>query len=450
MLNYWFVLGREPLLSAAEIAAIFKSTNYQIEPPLLKISIPELNTEATAVLMKRLGGTIKIGVEMAESLSESELLDAIATELHTVEGKIHFGISLYEKVEPGAKSRSRGEQLIDTVYQWGKEIKRRLKEAELSVRHVYNREAILSSVTVEKNGLTKRGREFLICQDDGGDGRGRKFSAPTPSVTYSLAKTLAVQPFEAFGARDFGRPGRDDLSGMLPPKLALMMLNIATKSPGVGTDCNPSLLLDPFCGSGTILTEAMLLGYTKLIGSDVSEKAIEDSRKNVEWVQGNWKLETRNWGSELFQSDIKNISQKITPASIDSIVTEPYLGKPLKGNELPEQLMAQKDELKKLYLESFQQFFTILKPGGRVVFVIPRFRTNHFAPSPARRAPSNDWGGEVRGGGSNNGWLIIDCVEEIKKLGFLVVPLLPQHDFLLYARSDQRVGREIWRFEKRK
>ena len=89
---------------------------------------------------------------------------------------------------------------------------------------------------------------------------------------FSLAQTEAVQPFEQFSARDFGRPGRDDLSGMLPPKLAIIMINLAQ------TPLN-SILLDPFCGSGTILSEAVLLGYTNLIGTDISEKAIADSKK---------------------------------------------------------------------------------------------------------------------------------------------------------------------------
>ncbi len=214
----------------------------------------------------------------------------------------------------------------------------------------------------------------------------------------------------------------------LPPKLAVMMLNLA-QVPDGGT------VLDPFCGSGTILTEAMLLGCTKLIGADISEKAIEDSQKNIQWIQ-QWQFITPpseggaqgGVGTEspitLFQSDIKNLSQKIPPSSVDSIVTEPYLGKPLKGHETAEEIEAQALELKQLYLAAFKEFYNVLKPDGRVVFIIPRFKIR-------------------------NDWKRIDCIEDIKKLGFSVIPLLPDHDSLLYARPDQRVGREIWRFEKR-
>ena len=64
----------------------------------------------------------------------------------------------------------------------------------------------------------------------------------------------------------------------------------------------------------------------------------------------------------------------ISPKSIDAIVAEPYMGKPLKGNEPKEDLFKQAIELKKLYLSAFAQFHKLLKPKGKVVFLIPRFK----------------------------------------------------------------------------
>ncbi len=412
MLPYWFVLGREPLLSAAEIASVFELADVTTEFSILKAKISELTDSNVTRYMQRLGGTVKIAAERGNQLTEAELLAAITEELKTVDGKIHFGLSLYEK-EQGTMNK---EQCVDTVYRWGKKIKQDLKENGLSVRHAFNREAVLSSVSVEKNGLTKRGREFLITR--------------SKNNLYSFAKTVAVQPFEAFGARDFGRPGRDDVSGMLPPKLALMMINVSQLKPD-------QTVLDPFCGSGTILTEAKLLGFKNLIGSDISEKAIEDTKKNLEWVatrnneQGainKYIAQTTTPSTEaisrLLAIDSQKLSTVIIENSINVIVTEPYLGKPLKGNETEAALQSQAAELKQLYLNAFSEFYKLLKPGGRIVFIIPRFKTR-------------------------TGWVRIDCAEEIKKIGFALKPLLPAHDFLLYARSDQRVGREIWRFEKR-
>src|SRR5207247_323255 len=93
-------------------------------------------------------------------------------------------------------------------------------------------------------------------------------------AAWSLARTVALQPFEEFGQRDFGRPGFDAASGMLPPKVALMMLNLS----GIPRE---GAMLDPFCGSGTILMEAFVQGYANITGSDISAAAAESTKKNI-------------------------------------------------------------------------------------------------------------------------------------------------------------------------
>jgi len=420
--KFWFILGREPLIAAAEIGAVLGfGKNYEYAPPILKVdglslrekrSNPKDNEITTvaqgdlamtepAILIKRLGGTIKIAKEMADSVTEEKLKNIIIEELKTVEGKINFGLSIYSQTNINLKE----------VKNLGLQIKKALKEEGLSVRYVENRETILSSVTVEKNGLTGRGREFLI--EKSGD-------------AFSLAKTEAVQPFEEFSARDFGRPGRDSASGMLPPKLAMMMINLA-QAPKNG------VLLDPFCGSGTIISEAALLGYKILIGSDNSEKAIADSKKNIEWIKQKFPISNFQFPINFQVSNVQNLSRILKHESIDAVVTEPYLGKPLRGQETREELLKQTNELKTLYIEAFRQFSSILKPNGVVVFIIPRFSAK---------------GGSASGGKFSNEWITIDCKNNIETLGFKSVPFLEQHPYLLYARPDQRVGREIWKFEK--
>lgn len=377
-------MGREPLLSAAEIAAVFGIG--EIKNSILKLS---LNNFDSAKTIRRLGGTIKIGDGLGADLAENELIEKIVAELKTVSGKINFGLSFY------------GENAnLDLIEKWGKQIKNILKNENYSARYVFKREPILSSVTVDKNGLAERGREFLITQNQN---------------KFSLAKTLAVQPFEAFGARDFGRPGRDDLSGMLPPKLALMMVNLA-QIPLSG------VILDPFCGSGTILTEALALGYKNLTGTDISDKAISDTKKNLEWVAKMSGIKYKPSDVELFQADITDLSAKIKHHSVDAIITESYLGKPLRGRETEEELRQQAEELKKLYLTSFEQFKKVLKKDSTVIFLIPRFRFK-------------------------NNWITIDLKPAVEKLSFKTDQLLPGHDRLIYARPNQLVGREVWRFK---
>ncbi len=390
--KYWFILGRETQISAAEIVAVLNTKKYEIINSILKTESTISNPKD---LIKKLGGTIKIAKEMANQTKEQDIENLIIEELKTVPGKINFGISLYTNERNDFAD-------MKLAQEFGKKIKKSLKAEGLSVRYVENREPILSSVTVEKNNLTGRGREFII-QKNG--------------LFFSLAKTEAVQPFEEFSARDFGRPGRDDLSGMLPPKLAMMMINLA-QTP------TTSVLLDPFCGSGTILSEALLLGYTNLIGTDISEKATSDTRENMAWIADQFGISNNNMNIKIQTESVENINSIVASNSIDAIVAEPYMGRPLKGNEKREDLVKQAGELKNLYLQAFSKFSKILKPKGRIVFLIPRFKYQ-------------------------NDWIQIDCQKEIQQLGFKLINFFEDRPSLLYARPNQRVAREIWGFEKK-
>ncbi len=414
--RWWFILGREPLLSLAELFAVLKipltswpTNRAEYITPLCRISG---TFDEASMVIQQLGGTVKIAAELDRGLSESALVAAILKELRTIEGKIHFGISWYG-AEPGAWSLQR-------IEHWGKEIKKQLTVAGRSVRYIYKGETTLSSVTVAKNGLDKRGREFIITRINGKDS--------TDSNYYGLAKTIAVQPFEEFSARDFGRPGRDSRSGMLPPKLAMMMINIATASlPQFTIHSSQFTVLDPFCGSGTILTEAVLLSYKNIIGADVSTKAVADTKQNFDWLNHHYSPLSTHYSLQLFQSDVRDLSQKIPQHSVDAIVTEPYLGPPLRSRESLEQIKKNCQELFGLYRDAFVEFKKVLRPGGITVFIIPRFFV----------------------GGA---WHTISdkLIPELKTLGFTKERLLPTEitptTYILYHRPEQMVGREIWKF----
>jgi tRNA G10 N-methylase Trm11 len=70
--------------------------------------------------------------------------------------------------------------------------------------------------------------------------------------------------------------GREvERSGALRPTVAAAMVSLAGVPSGV--------LLDPCCGSGTILREASAAGWT-VEGSDLDQMAVEIARKNVPQV----------------------------------------------------------------------------------------------------------------------------------------------------------------------
>jgi tRNA G10 N-methylase Trm11 len=357
-MKYFFLLGSNPTLSLAELSAVFalgENLGYKAEL-VGKQNVLVLDLEesiATSALIKKLGGTIKIGI------IDSEVKPTPATILPTLKnlvkgitpvGKFKFGISYY------------GENKLNTKV-LGMELKKFLKESDISSRWVTSKETELSSVVVGQNKLTTSGKEFVLLQ---------------ANDKLLIGYTLAVQPFKELSFRDYGRPARDDLSGMLPPKLAQIMINLT----GINVETrHGASLLDPFCGSGTILTEAILMGFKNLIGSDISKKAIEDTKKNVEWVAKNYKLQTlptclpdRQAGRQvtnykLFNKSASQISQVLKSNSIDAIITEPYLG-PQRGRI---DFNKVKHELEKLYSESFAEFKKILKPSGKIVMIWPVF-----------------------------------------------------------------------------
>jgi len=337
-MKYFFQLGSNRNLSIAEVYSIFKENNKSmrlINANILllesdeKINIPEL--------LKRMGGTIKIGFiknEIKTKRHLDEIIKKIIGLFPETETKTKFGISYYGKINIDPKKLGMG-------------LKNKLKEKNINSRWVQSREKILSSVIVGQNKLIEKGIEISLIND--GD-------------QILLAQTLAIQDFKELSFRDYGRPARDDESGMLPPKLAMMMINLS------GAKENETIL-DPFCGSGTVLSEALFLQYKKLIGSDKSDKAVLDTKRNMEWILRKYNLKTKPL---VFQSDATQLSHEKKIKKIDKIITEPYLG-PQRGSRNFFQI---KKDLDILYTKTIHEFSKILNSKGSVVMIWPIFLTN--------------------------------------------------------------------------
>lgn len=390
MKKYFFVLGSNNDLSLAEIKALFPNNAwYKYGTVVISEFQAELNI---ANLINSLGGIIKIGEIVNEfSLANRRALsDGVKNEIilsakkNEAEGKFNFGFSFYED------NRVPGD-----FFKLGLAVKKDLKSIGISSRMVTSREKILSSVVVEQNNLISKGVELCLITDKRG---------------IFLGKTLAVQPFKALAHRDFGRPQRDDHSGMIPPKLAQIMINLARRD---DKDYDKKIILDPFCGSGTILTEAYLMNFKKIIGSDLSDKAVSDSIKNIDWIidwanKGQDKKKEENI-FEVFQSDVLSLDDKIEKNYIDYIVCEPYLG-PQRGYQKFDEVVS---ELNELYSKAISVFYKILKTKGRVVMIWPQFRAE----------------GKL--------WKINPTVGDFKISSSVV-----------YGRDEQKVWREIVTLEK--
>lgn len=376
---YLFRLGHQPHVSFAEVIAVFSARSIFFTTVLQNNEYLLISTENEIdcpSLMEQLGGIVWIAEkvkDIAEGESPEEEL-AIYLDKQVPAGKINYSF--------------RGGDAKHIAL----EAKTVLKEYKRSARYIEPK----NTATIIHNGLLESGTDITF-------------------YTSALFATRAVQPIDDFSQRDYGKPGVDSRSGMLPPKLARTMINLSGKNPKYIT------ILDPFCGSGVLLMEAAALECKNIIGSDTSKKAIEDSEKNMDWVKG--KLPNANYQVQIFECDAKGIANKVEKETVDVVATEPFMGKPLRGRESKVDLERQARELSLLYIESFGQFKRILKPSGVVIFIIPRFKYK-------------------------DDWIMVNCLEQIQKMGFKLEPFMKDHESLLYWRKGQHVGREIWRFKK--
>lgn len=396
-MKYFFVLGTNPALSLAELLAVVKFDSYLLACSDLLIVSSETEINPVA-LIKRLGGIIKIGVIKYELKSGSKHEDlllktselAIAKQKSAGEGKFNFGFSDY-----GQKYFNKKDL--------GLKLKKYFSEHKISSRFVVSQEKNLSSVVVEQNKLLKRGVEIILTESGG--------------VTF-IGETLAVQPFKDLSRRDYGRPARDDQSGMIPPKLAQVLINLAQITK------NDDLIVDPFCGSGTILSESILLGYKNIFGSDISIVAVENTKKNISWTKELYGL--KDIKMKFLVKNVVDVSKFIKSESVDAIITEPYLG-PQRGRIEFEAVIK---DLEVLYTKALQEFYKILKSRGRIAMVWPVF----YGDRPIY--PNID-----------NFKVLSALPTELMQNQF-VKNFLSERNTIIYGRSGQKVFREIILLEK--
>lgn len=398
----FFILGTHPDLAKAEILSVV-GLNSKILLESSTVLVLEHVEMPLEDLQNRLGGTIKIGVILDEYLGADAraCANAIVGKASEATGKnkITFGFSAYDLGNPKAVQR-----IARSFKTLGGEIKNALRDTDRPVRFVMAKEDALTSVVVETNGLCESGGEFCL------------FATSTSII---LGRTSTVQDFKAWSDRDFGRPARDSRSGMLPPKLARMMINLGNPVRGEGTPpITEKVILDPFCGSGTIPMEAALMGFKHIIGSDISEKAIKDSNTNTDWLYAQKFLHpvTQKSEIEFHVSKAEDVSTFLANP-VDAIVAETFLGPPKHGWDRPA-LEALKAELMKMYRDSLNTLAKKITSDGTIVIAFPAFVVkNEIIKLPLKKA-IEDAGLTIDGA-----WI--------------------------YKRPDQMTAREIVRMKKR-
>lgn len=373
-MQYFFKPGRLLDLSYAELDSVLKaqiSGDYSlklVEDRFFLVTAKTTNEEMVSIF-HRLGGFVSFG----EMISD---LDAFL-EGYAARKNIEFGISrnVSKKTEWGDRE----------VSQLANKIKKSFTSQKISTRFILPDGYALNAAQVTKNELINKGFELIIMQKS--------------AKEHIYGRTLAVQDIDAFAEREYERPGTDREMGVLPLKLARIMTNLAGQDKGI--------IWDPFCGSGTILLEALLLG-NDVIGSDIDPMAINNSQRNIDWLYEKEDLGEGRYN--LFEYDIKKmdkrVSRKLTDTEVSAVVTEPYMGPPqrrpmgvAKAKELLENVSV-------LYRAMFETVQRISSKGFKVVIVVPSYKTHKgWATMSVNQLIGNRWKIDNRKWGKDLHWM---------------------------------------------
>ena len=167
--------------------------------------------------------------------------------------------------------------------------------------------------------------------------------------------------------REFKKPYSDIKSGMIPSKLAKIMINLGVKE-------NTTAIYDPYCGTGTILTEAILQGFN-VYGSDISQEQTSGTIQNIQWIIDEYNI-SKTIKYEIFKHNATTMPDriKVTDDNI-TIITEPYLGK-LWTSKINKSVQNRKiiDKIDKTIEESIKSLSKILKNSQRLVIIVPAFK----------------------------------------------------------------------------
>ena len=350
----------------AELSAYFGDSVKKIAPNL---AVFESNK---TVDINRFGGTLKFGKLISEK--PIDYLLNLNTKDGKFSGKFTIGVSDYSK---GAKKfKTQGEAL---------KIKRLLSKNGRSARVLQNTDAALSTATSHHNQMGEKDGhvEFLI--------NGKEWYVLT-----------GVQNITAYKNRDQARPARDAKVGMLPPKLAQILINLCGPLP------KDARVLDPFCGTGVVLQEASLMGYS-VYGTDLSDRMIEYSEKNLKWLK-----------AEDYKVEQGDATTHTWSGKISAVACETYLGVPMSQPPVEIKLKEQKQECKSIILGFLRNISSQIDSGTPLAIAVPAW---------------------LRPDGHYERLKILD---DLSDMGYNVSKLnhLSQAD-MLYFRDGQIVAREI-------
>jgi tRNA G10 N-methylase Trm11 len=177
------------------------------------------------------------------------------------------------------------------------------------------------------------------------------------------------------------------------------------------------VVLDPFCGTGVVLQEALLQDHD-VYGTDLEEKMIQYTDANLKWLKDEHSLS--NYVS-LESGDARTHQWKLP---FDTVVSETFLGTPLSSEPTPNHLSEIRSEVNKLISGFLSNMAFQSKKGMNLCIAVPAWF--------------------VRGKYTH-----LKILDDLEKLGYTRRVLKhASNEELIYRRKGQIVARELLILER--
>ena len=396
------ILGRQPTIGIGELESIYGDQNLQVLwPNACLVDTEKMNVSHFGSILKTGEVVLEIGSTGWRKISE-KIVNLFVSDFSDSKNKITLGISVYNsKIEPSE------------IQKTASIIKQKLKRTEVSVRVIPSKTAALSTAVSHNNklGLSDNKIEIIVI---------------IKNNKAIVAISEGAQNITAYAKRDQNRPKRDAFVGMLPPKLAQTMINLAVgpNQPQIWLqnrdfakiDGKTPKLLDPFCGTGTVLQEAILKGFTAY-GSDLNPKMVDYTKENIKWLEKSFRPHGK-FGSVETADATTNTWDYAN--NLSSVVCETYLGQPFSAPPSPQKLAEVRENCNKIISNFLKNLASQIPEGTQICIAIPAWRQK------------------------NGEFSHLPLVDFTQKLGYNRKEFMrvnPQD--LIYYREDQVVAREL-------
>lgn len=413
MPSYAAFLGHQPRISLAELSASVPGFVFR---SVLKDSIVlfESPVELDAAFLDTLGGIVILARRVTDqAVTLAEVPSILLSELKDAKrGKVVFALRTFLMPK----------QTIHTLY---RQCKESLRKQGRPSRYVGSEREPAAPVLLRDAGLLdpKRGCELVLLYE--GDEEENR--------TLWVGHTVWAQDVNAYAKRDIGKPVRDTTVGLLPPKLAQILLNLGG---WLARNCQtplpdpakkrakqeePLTVFDPFCGTGVIPMECLMRRWN-VLASDIAQKAVSGCGKNLEWLRKEMKILKKDADATVWKQDaLKPFVLKKLP---DTVVTETTLGPALEERPSQKSAAKMKTELEKLEAAFIENCAKTL-PGVPLALTWPFWKIK------------------------NETIFLEHALDAAHRAGYTatlppgIEPTRENRLSLLYRRPDQFVGREI-------